>query len=111
MTARKPAAAPDVDGRPARGSGSLRPDPPRRTRVSFRQLVERVPDVVYRVSFHPPRLEFGSGTSRLVAQSGRALRGEQLFVVASGESYRDATCPEHVPRQARRVRATVKLHD
>ncbi len=59
MTATKPGKRPDVESaRPARAAGSPRPGAPRRTRIRFRQLVEHVPDVVYRFRFHPPRLEF-----------------------------------------------------
>ena len=59
MTATKPAKRPAVESaRPARGTGSLRPVGPRRTRIRFRQLVDHVPDVVYRFRFDPPRLEF-----------------------------------------------------
>ena len=59
MTAMERAARPEIESaRPARGAGSLRPDAPRRTRIRFRQLVEHLPDVVYRFGLVPPRLEF-----------------------------------------------------
>ena len=78
MTATKPAEPPDLESsRPARGPGSLRPDAPRGTRISFRRLVEHLPDVVYRFGFVPPRLEFVN----------RAVEG--LLGVTAEELYAD----------------------